>query len=29
LKPSLKDTVDEKFKGSRAMTHKWKGMKFS
>jgi len=27
--PSLQDTTDEKYKGSRAMTHKWKGYVFS
>lgn len=27
--PKLKDTLNEKYKGSRAFTHKWKGMTFS
>jgi len=29
FKPSIKDTTDPKYKGSRSMTHKWAGMKFS
>lgn len=29
LKPSLKDTRDPTFKGSRSLTHKWKDMEFS
>ena len=27
--PQLKDTKDPKYRGSRAMTHKWQGMQFS
>lgn len=29
IKPSLVQTKDPKFKGSRSMTHKWEGMDFS
>lgn len=29
LVPSLEDTMSERYKGSRALTHKWKGMVFS
>ena len=29
LVPSLKDTTDPKYRGSRSLTHKWAGMQFS
>jgi hypothetical protein len=29
FKPSIKDTKDPNFKGSRSLTHKWEGMEFS
>ena len=29
LKPSLKDTINPSYKGSRSMTHKWASMTFS
>lgn len=29
MKPSIAETRDPSYKGSRSLTHKWKGMEFS